>query len=103
MNNFSILDVFDVEDISSKITLQAPFTLISINNIYQLATRIAPGLKNCLDIKIGYLMSLVGMTIWMLDITNENLGFVTIDQSENLNFSHSSIPVIQTCLLFRSK
>ena len=99
MNNFSILDVFDVEDISSKITLQAPFTLISVNNIYQLATRIAPGLKNCLDIKIGYLMSLVGM----LDITNENLGFVTIDQSEDLNFSHSSIPVIQTCLLFRSK
>ena len=48
MNNFSILDIFDFEDINSKITLQAPFTLISVNNIYELAERIAPGLKNCL-------------------------------------------------------
>ena len=54
------IDVFGIEDLNSITTMQIPFTLVPIRNIYGLAERLVPGLSGKIELKVGLLMSLVG-------------------------------------------
>ena len=47
-------------DLNSITTMQIPFTLVPIRNIYGLAERLVPGLSGKIELKVGLLMSLVG-------------------------------------------